>query len=206
MARIIDKKIVDGELKYAFVKEFIPVEVAEAMASYIEAQASAGKLGKDNQCPNSFRIAARFNRLQVQLRPLMERLFNENSSGEHVDLISTYNYGRQYVNGEILKRHRDRPACDYSATVSLGKREGDAWPFYAQYKKHEQLEVSMDVGDAVIYRGHQVDHWRESNTQGLQYQVFFHYVDKNGPHKEWKFNKKREKFRARKLSGPDIKL
>ena len=206
MRKITKKKIVDNQLKYAFVKNFIPVEVAEKMAAYVEEQANSGKIGRDRQCPKSMRIRNGFNRLQVQLRPIMEKLFISGSPDEDIKLRSTYNYSRQYVLGEELRKHTDRKSCEFSVTVALGKREGEPWPFYAQYKNLRKGKMIMEPGDAVIYRGQQVKHWREVNTCGLQYQSFFHYINMHGPFKEWAFDKKRPNFREKRINGPDIKL
>jgi hypothetical protein len=44
--------------------------------------------------------------------------------------------------------------------------------------------VYMEPGDMIIYRGCDVDHWRE-RYKGLNHaQVFLHYNDKNGPFQE----------------------
>ena len=57
--------------------------------------------------------------------------------------------------------------------------------------KTEATEVKMNVGDAVLYRGMDVYHWREKYTEGKwQAQVFLHYVDQEGPHAEWKYDKR----------------
>jgi len=49
----------------------------------------------------------------------------------------------------------------------------------------------MAVGDAVLYRGMDKHHWRERYTEGKwQAQVFLHYVDADGKHAEWKFDKR----------------
>ena len=34
-------------------------------------------------------------------------------------LAPSYTYYRMYLNGAILKRHKDRPSCEISATVCL---------------------------------------------------------------------------------------
>ena len=46
----------------------------------------------------------------------------------------------------------------------------------------------MQPGDAIIYRGCEVDHWREEFKGTMQSQVFFHYCDRNGPFKDAKFD------------------
>jgi hypothetical protein len=50
-------------------------------------------------------------------------------------------------------------------------------------------KVDMQVGDAVLYRGMEVEHWREKYTEGQwQAQVFLHYVDADGPHADQKYD------------------
>jgi PKHD-type hydroxylase len=49
----------------------------------------------------------------------------------------------------------------------------------------------MQIGDAVIYYGMDKHHWREKYTEGQwQTQVFLHYVDAEGEHTEWIFDKR----------------
>jgi predicted 2-oxoglutarate/Fe(II)-dependent dioxygenase YbiX len=51
----------------------------------------------------------------------------------------------------------------------------------------------MGVGDAALYRGMDKVHWREPYKEGKwQAQVFLHYVDADGPHAEWKFDKRKK--------------
>ena len=47
---------------------------------------------------------------------------------------------------------------------------------------------SMKPGDAIIYRGCELPHWREELQGLMQVQVFMHYCDKNGPYKNEKFD------------------
>jgi hypothetical protein len=35
-------------------------------------------------------------------------------------MLPTYSYARIYANGDELKKHRDRPACEVSVTLHLG--------------------------------------------------------------------------------------
>ena len=45
--------------------------------------------------------------------------------------------------------------------------------------------VAQQPGDLIIYRGCEVEHWRDkfdANYGSYQVQAFFHYIDKNGPY------------------------
>jgi hypothetical protein len=113
-------------------------------------------------------------------------------------LYPTYSYARLYKPGEELKKHKDRPACEISATVTLGF-EGDVWSIYMAGNK-----VDMQVGDAVLYKGMEVEHWREKYTEGQwQAQVFLHYVDADGPHADQKYDG-RTSLGLPKTTGPKV--
>jgi predicted 2-oxoglutarate/Fe(II)-dependent dioxygenase YbiX len=157
----------------------------------------------DTQCPSSksIRDSKTFDKLLVDLLPHFEE-----ASG--LKLLPTYAYARWYEPGEVLKIHRDRPSCEVSATLTLGF-EGGVWPIFMGHPSEEPTEyrrvdsdknivhaknvgnISMDVGDAVLYRGCEMYHWRDEYSEGKwQAQVFLHYVDANGPHAEWIYDKR----------------
>ena len=61
----------------------------------------------------------------------------------------------------------------------------------ANEDKSNATEIKMEIGDAVMYRGCDIYHWREPYKEGKwQAQVFLHYVDQNGPYAEWKYDKR----------------
>jgi len=157
----------------------------------------------DPQCPKSksIRDSVTFDKLLVDLLPHFEQ-----ASG--LKLLPTYAYARWYEPGEVLKIHRDRPSCEVSATLTLDF-EGDVWPIYigkpsdnptntSRVDEHDNTvyaddvsELKMKVGDAMLYRGCEMYHWRDEYKEGKwQAQVFLHYVDANGPHKEWIYDKR----------------
>ena len=72
------------------------------------------------------------------------------------------------------------------------RKKGNIWPIYIN-----NTAVMLEEGDAVLYKGCEVDHWREPYTEGTkQAQVFLHYVDANGPYTECKNDKKPWKYFA----------
>jgi hypothetical protein len=52
------------------------------------------------------------------------------------------------------------------------------------------IQVELEPGDAAIYKGIEVPHWREPFEGDRQVQVFLHYVRKDGPYQEFKFDKR----------------
>lgn len=101
----------------------------------------------------------------------------------------TYSYYRVYRSGDRLLPHIDRPSCEISATLCLGYEypEGyKGWPIFI-----EKENFIMKPGDMIIYRGVELVHYRypfNIEKDYFQSQVFLHYVDKNGPYKEFKFD------------------
>jgi len=118
--------------------------------------------------------------------PLMESLmlkkqsFMEKETG--LSLYPTYAFWRMYTKFSDLKKHKDRPSCEISVTVMIDSDKTD-WPIYIEGNK-----IILQQGDAVIYLGCELLHWREEFLGDFQAQTFLHYVDKNGPYKNFKMD------------------
>jgi hypothetical protein len=172
--------------KYVHLKDFLAKESCAELTAELQRLVAEQKTTQDDQCPVSEAVhgAVAFDSLLVQLLPHFEK-----ASGKR--LYPTYSYARLYAPGEELAIHTDRPSCEISATLTLGF-DGDVWPIYMGDEGGVNAsEIKMDVGDAVLYRGMDKHHWRNKYTEGKwQAQVFLHYVDADGPHKEWKFDKR----------------
>ena len=115
--------------------------------------------------------------LALSLLPLMEE-----ETG--LTLSPTYTYGRIYWTGSTLEKHIDRPSCQYSATLCVDV-QGKPWPIFMEGKK-----IILHPGDIAIYKGCEVEHWREPYTGHQQIQLFLHYVDANGIFKDYIFDKR----------------
>ena len=174
---------------YIHLKDFLPLHACKELTDELKKLVLEQKTINDEQCPKSQAVhgALAFDKLLETCLPYFEQ-----ASG--LKLYPTYSYARLYnQQGEELKNHRDRPACEISATITLGF-EGDVWPIYMGDDEDKTVNVSkinMEIGDAVMYRGCDKWHWREPYKEGQwQAQVFLHYVDQNGPHAEWKYDKR----------------
>lgn len=105
------------------------------------------------------------------------------------DLVPTYSYHRLYTTGTELKRHSDRPSCEISTTLCLGydvsnvdasKYPNWDWPMFVKEKNGEEIPVHMKPGDMIIYRGCEIEHWREPFWGKNHAQLFLHYNEKGG--------------------------
>jgi hypothetical protein len=174
------------EKKYVIVDSAVPVDICQNLSDYILKLVEDNKTTKDEQCPLSESVYGNsmLDILLEDLRPTIEKATGLN-------LIPTYSYARKYLPGDELKPHLDRPSCEISATITLGY-EGGLWPIHVSTDdkiENDIGEILIDVGSMVVYRGEEINHWREPYTQGKwQCQVFLHYVDADGPHKDLKYD------------------
>ena len=173
---------------YVHLKDFLPQHTCQELTTELKRLVTEQKTVNDSQCPLSQAVhgALAFDKLLETCLPYFEQ-----ASG--LKLYPTYSYARLYnQQGEELKNHRDRPACEISATLTLGF-DGDVWSIYMgdHEDKTNSSKIDMAIGDAVMYRGCDKWHWREPYFEGQwQAQVFLHYVDADGPHAEWKYDKR----------------
>jgi len=126
--------------------------------------------------------------LLQRVKPIMEE-----KSG--VKLIETYSYARIYKKDDELKRHKDRFSCEISTTLNLG---GDAWSIFLETSGEEGkkgVEVKLEAGDMLMYRGCELEHWREPFEGENCGQVFLHYNDSNSK------NAEENKFDRRPMIG-----
>jgi hypothetical protein len=119
--------------------------------------------------------------------PLFDSLLNLSSdniiSCTGINLMPQYSYWRLYETDNDLKRHTDRNSCEISVTMCLGyditnlEDKSYTWPMYV-----DGTPIHLKPGDMIIYRGCEVEHWREK-FKGLNHaQAFLHYNDVDGPH------------------------
>jgi len=94
-------------------------------------------------------------------------------------LTETYSYARIYKKGDVLKRHKDRFSCEISTTMHLG---GEQWSIYLEPSGKEGqdgVEANLKQGDMLMYRGCDLEHWREPFEGKNCGQVFLHYNNIN---------------------------
>ena len=162
---------------YVVLTGALPQEELQRLTQHMFDLHKQGKMVKDDQCPESDAIYGdpEFeNILAAFAKPIGDTVGRE--------LIPTYTYARIYRPGEILKKHKDRPSCEISATLTLGYDGKYIWPIY--FDEEKEVQVDLEPGDLAIYKGCEVAHWRKPFKGNWHVQVFLHYVDANGPYKD----------------------
>jgi len=156
-----------------YLPKLLPLEFCHFFTHVLLRQSDL-KPGGDEQIPNAKAVLDHeymFETLHERLWPVIEQ-----TTGE--ELIPTYAYARLYSNGDVLKKHTDRPACEVSITIQLGRSHHYAWPIYMGGKR-----LDLGEGDGVIYPGCDIEHWRDACDGPEGYysgQVFLHFVRKHG--------------------------
>ena len=189
--------------KYNFivVHKLLPTEEADRLHKYLLLKREAVKFMKENgrlnawdsllgtwsdeQIPGTFSCYSDFlmETYLQELKPKFEKHMN-------MELYENYSYCRVYKNGDILHRHKDRYSCEMSSTIFLG---GDSWniclePDETQGQHDKEtgqyipsqsngIHITLEPGDALIYKGCIVEHWREAFQGEVCSQVFMHYTD-----------------------------
>ena len=172
--------------RYTVVENFIEKDHAKRLCTYLENNA----LCKDE--PN---VTNTTNSTAVYGDPVFELLLLDSleklQNITNKNLFPTYSYARTYTKDAVLLKHIDRESCEYSISLCLGKDNAD-WPLMLQtHDTHEKSGISLEIGDALIYKGMELLHWREKYKGEKQVQVFLHYVDRDGPFSAWIFDKRK---------------
>ena len=180
---------------YLVVKRLIPRVMCDYISeniAFLEAYSCFGY--GDVQVEKAFSAASHFltETLLDVMTPIVSKAVN-------CDLYPTYSYLRIYLNGARLERHQDRPSCEVSATIPLSYCSAGIWPVYVESHRRT-IAVELEPGDALIYKGIELPHWREAFAGERQVQVFLHYVKQNGDYRDYKFDKR--PALSHKIIGP----
>lgn len=161
-----------------YCKDIVPKELAKYLTHVLlRKNAIEGSKG-DVQIPNALAIIDHelfLETIHEKIWPVLEQIVG-------YELLPTYAYSRLYANGNILEKHKDRPACEISITVQLGRSHNYAWPIYAGNQRFDLAE-----GDGMVYHGCDIEHWRDQCNGPDGYysgQAFFHFVKANGQYAE----------------------
>ena len=193
--------------KYVLIKNFISKEQADFIYNYGIIRRNRAAIMKQSKWKD-YRpdIDGTFEDKQVPdtyscySDPMMETLLLQGLGGMRkitgLNLAPTYSYWRLYKNGDELKRHKDRPSCEVSTTLCLGYNNQNlkdkkkdwqkySWPMWVDKTGgfgNKGTPIYMEPGDMIVYRGCEIEHWREKFLGNDHAQVFLHYNNVDGPY------------------------
>jgi len=132
-----------------------------------------------------------FEALLPYLQQTMEKITGKT-------LLPSNSYARIYYNGAVLDKHKDRPHCEYSATICIEDND-NPWDIWFEDRNGKEIPITLRPGDMAVYAGVELAHWRNEYQGRKHTQTFLHYVDANGPYTDYKFS-------GRKMLGINSRL
>ena len=168
------------------IKNFVDKKSAKEMAEIMYLDSLNGYKG-DSQVPTAHSVYNPNFGLIILCNKCLE-------VGKYVEenLFPTYCYSRLYRKGSVLERHMDRMSCEISLTLHL---DGDKeWPIWVQIPNGEKVSVELESGDALLYLGCVIPHWRDAYEGNRYSQLFLHYVRSSGMCSGAIFDKERDEI------------
>jgi|TARA_R100000149_G_C5856713_1_gene123792 hypothetical protein len=169
------------DFKYKIIKNFLQADELELLQKYVKILHRTEAQFKDVE--RDTLDTSIYGDTIMEALLLKKRKNVEEESG--LKLSPTYSYYRMYNYLSDLFKHKDRPSCEVSVTVCIDSC-GTKWPIYM-----DGTPVHLEKGDAALYLGMDVKHWRDEFQGDYCAQVFLHYVNKEGIHKDWFCDKRK---------------
>jgi hypothetical protein len=151
-----------------------PLQIS-ALRNYYRELEKTGLIRKDPliENRNSMHNEPTTRFIHHQLQYLVDRIIPESVKPSYT-FLSIYNQGA------ILNRHTDREQCAWNISLVLDMEpelhKDKAWPIFLDVKGKVH-EIRLGMGDAIIYPGRKVPHWRTQLTDQQKITVcFLHYV------------------------------
>lgn len=162
---------------YMVIKGYLPKPLALYFKNYLyfRSEIDDDMAGGDPDVPNCKCVYG-----DLAFDVLMEMSRNSIETYLGVSLISQYTYARIYYHPNELRQHIDRPECEYSASLCLGYDGEEIWPLNFIDRKGKSRSIKLESGDIVLYKGNELEHGRPPFEGKRQYQLFMHYVEKEG--------------------------
>jgi hypothetical protein len=171
---------------YVRVPKMLSVEMQQLVRGYMDLSQRSGRMVvSDNEV-----IAGQFEQygamlsetLLCTLRPQIESIVQD-------ALSPSYSFWRIYERGAVLHEHVDRAACEVGVSIAIASEpERCSWPLWVRGKDDRARAIQQRSGDGLVYLGTRVPHWREPFGGDVQYQMFLHYVRRNGAHAQWAYD------------------
>ena len=170
--------------KFLYLENVVSSDLVSTISNYALLKEAYSFTPDTAQVINAHAVYSDFlmESLLIQYKPIVEE-----ATG--LSLLPTYSFYRVYRRGQELVPHTDRPSCEISMSVCYNfdyQGKDYDWPLYM-----EDNPLVMKPGDAAVYRGMDVVHYRPvfDVPQGSYHvQAFYHYVDANGVYPKYAYD------------------
>lgn len=179
------------ENKFTVIRNFIPQDTINLLYNYTKNLVSSidykievdpdhyekewdGNF-QDPQSPNTF---SKYG--DVLMDTLGVNIEKEIKLHTGEDVYFTYTYWRLYQLDNQLVKHTDRDSCAISGTLCLGWDSSNLenyynWSIFVEDPKGNEIEIQLNPGDILLYKGCELLHWRNKCECLNHSQVFFHF-------------------------------
>jgi hypothetical protein len=164
---------------YAELPQLLPSLQFAALRSYYQNLLDEGHVpNRDDQV--QFRFALHNEPLMQYYHRQLCSLFSR-IAGKPIK--PSYGYLASYRRGAMLKKHRDREQCEFTASLLLDyvamPTDDLGWPLYLELPGiKKQITIEQTPGDCVLFSGCTQPHYRREFRGERSTSLFFHYVDK----------------------------
>ena len=187
---------------YKVVRGFYPKETMNLIKQFYKTKILNDDMPIDFE---NGQVAGAFNEyggsmgdsILLQTMDIAQEVFGE-------ELYPCYSFFRLYNHQDNLKPHTDRPSCELSGTLNIYADK--EWPIYMQvydFDKYgndgytsanveKSTPLVLNQGDICFYEGTKMNHWRHRYQGDNCYQIFIHYVRKNGQYADYKFDRRKK--------------
>lgn len=173
---------------YTLVKNFLDKDTVSVISKYLEN--SLRRYPENNQGGKPGDSSAISYYADPLIEMVLENKLNHVEEITGLKLFPSYSFTRVYQMGEELKPHVDRPACEISLTCHIAT-VGKPWSIWMQSPGKDPTECVLEPGDACVYRGCEVKHWRNPATETkVNVQMMLHYVNQDGPNAAYKYDQR----------------
>jgi hypothetical protein len=180
------------DFKYKIVKNFLTIDEIKLIKEYCIIKHrnnltnfDFGNIKKEGNNNQVVKNGDTFFNYDPLTESLLVQKFDLMQKETGLKLFPTYSFWRMYTYDANLIKHYDRPSCEVSVTIQVGS-DGTKWPIYIDGNK-----IELENGDAAIYLGCELEHWRDNFEGDWHAQIFMHYIDVEGPYYEFRGDKRR---------------
>lgn len=166
---------------YVVIRHLLTPEIGRLLFDYVCLKHTTGQMvAPDERIADAPRLCADSltETLLLQKQADIEAIVD-------ASLWPSHSYVRLHGRHAAMPVHTDRNASELGVTFHAG---GDQlWPFHLRTAEGD-ISVVLDVGDAVLYCGQKLPHWREPYLGEVQVQCMLFYVRQEGEYAAFRYD------------------
>lgn len=180
-----------NQQNYVIIKNVISKDVCELLSDYANFKAKL----KPNAKTGDSLAGVHREYGDLLMETLLAKLKPKVEEATGLELLPTLSFYYTYQHGHQLTPHKDRSSCQIVAGLCIDaddafKINSGCWPLVLNLNGIV-TPMRLDYGDMVIFKGHEIEHWREVFQGKWFVSAIFAYVDKNGPFNYQKYDQRK---------------